>query len=110
MLLYNASRSSAVVRRSRLRILFICFRCLLTDDPSAPRYKFGVTSLVDPKDTIQTGDNVLFQLAVSKKGDKKRATNVTVIRKPIISHVETMKEEVGWIACVRETCLSLYIV
>lgn len=67
---------------------------MVTDDPSATRYQFGITSLVDPKDPIQPGDNVLFQLTAGK-ADKQRAVNVTVIRKPVISRVETVKGEVG---------------
>lgn len=67
---------------------------MIVEDANATQYQFGITSLVDPKDPIQPGDNVVFQLAVNKASDHTFATNITILRKRIISRVDTVKGEV----------------
>lgn len=80
----------------------------LEEDANATQYQFGITSLVDPKDPIQPGDNVVFQLAVNKASDHTFATNITILRKRIISRVDTVKGEYGFLAYEVEEGRKLY--
>ena len=68
---------------------------LLTSDGSeGERYSYGITSLADKRDFLQTGDVVRFQVAVVRGSGKKRATNIAAAREYIRAKVESVKGQV----------------
>lgn len=64
------------------------------EDPNAETYTYGITSLVDKKDFLQKGDNVKFQIAITKSSGKRRATNIEVVRNIIEATVDLVKGQV----------------
>lgn len=67
-------------------------------------YPYGITSLADKRDFLQTGDAVKFQLAVGKTGST-RAVNIAAVRKYIRAKVDSVKGQVG-IWCSRNICMD----
>ncbi|CAH1799965.1 unnamed protein product [Owenia fusiformis] len=58
---------------------------------------YGITSLADKKDFLQTGDKVRFQIAIVKATNQKRATNIAAIRKFIRAKVDSIKGQYGFL-------------
>ncbi|XP_064629135.1 cold shock domain-containing protein E1-like [Lineus longissimus] len=67
------------------------------DDSNPITYQYGITSLTDKKDFLQKGDAVKFQLSVIRSTGKKRATNITAIRKFIRTKVDSVKGQFGFL-------------
>ncbi|XP_033741037.1 cold shock domain-containing protein E1-like isoform X1 [Pecten maximus] len=59
-------------------------------------YPYGITSLADKRDFLQTADAVKFQLAVGKNG-ATRAVNIAAVRKYIRARVDSVKGQFGFI-------------
>ena len=64
------------------------------DGSMGEKYEYGITSLTDKRDFLQTGDVVKFKVAVTRGSGKRRASNITAVRKYIRSKVESLKVSV----------------
>ena len=65
------------------------------DDPNAETYCYGITSLADKRDFLQTGDIVKFNVAMVKATGQKRATNIAAVRKYVRARVDSVKGQVS---------------
>ena len=74
--------------------MYICVQVRIVssiDGSMGEKYQYGITSLADKRDFLQTGDVIKFRVAVMRGSGKRRATNITAVRKYIRAKVESIK-------------------
>lgn len=71
-------------------------------------YRFGITSILEKKEALQTGDKVSFQLCVDAVTKKKRACNIACKRSLIKGKVESIKGQFGFIYYESEDGKSVF--
>jgi len=60
-------------------------------------YPYGITSLADPRDYLQKGDIVKYQIAINQTTGARRATNVCAVRKAQRARVDSIKGQFGFL-------------
>lgn len=72
------------------------------DEKTAPSdeqvYRYGITGILEKKESIQSGDKVSFQVCIDGVTQKKRATNITCKRSLLRGKIESLKGQFGFIS------------
>jgi len=71
-------------------------------------YRFGITSILEKKESLQTGDKVSFQLCIDAVTKKKRACNLACKRNLLRGKVESIKGQFGFISYDNEDGKSVF--
>lgn len=69
---------------------------------------YGITSLADKRDFLQNGDRVKLQAAVHKENGKRRAVNITALRKLQRARIDSLKGQFGFLQYEAEEGKKLF--
>lgn len=61
-------------------------------------YRFGITSILEKKESLQVGDKISFQLCIDAITKKKRACNIACKRSLVRGKIESIKGHFGFIS------------
>ncbi|XP_057296405.1 cold shock domain-containing protein E1-like isoform X2 [Hydractinia symbiolongicarpus] len=69
-----------------------------TPQSEQPVYPFSISSLIQKKEALQTGNKVTFQLCIDRVTRKKRAASLSCKRNVVRGKVESIKGQFGFIS------------
>lgn len=71
-------------------------------------YRFGITSVLEKKEALTTGNKVTFQLCIDRVTHKKRVVNMSCKRNLLKGKVESIKGQFGFISYECEDGKSVF--